>query len=70
LLNVLGSSRFAQIGDPRRVAGEFGNSATVVRRHYLELVTASGAQSWFGATPSAMANNADIRAHPGQYNGT
>ena len=37
------SYRFAQIGDAGRVAGELGNSAAVVHRHYKELVKPSDA---------------------------
>jgi integrase len=50
------SSRFAQIGDAGRVAGELGNSAAVVHRHYRELVTASDAAAWFAVKPEAPAN--------------
>ena len=50
------SYRFAQIGDAGRVAGELGNSAAVVHRHYRELVTASDAQAWFAIMPTAPAN--------------
>jgi hypothetical protein len=46
------SYRFAQIGDAGRVAGELGNSAVVVHRHYRELVTPSDAQAWFAVMPS------------------
>jgi hypothetical protein len=63
------SYRVAQMGDAGRVAGQLGNSATVVHRHYRELVTASNAQAWFAVMPSAPANDGAIGAHPGQHNG-
>jgi integrase len=50
------SYRFAQIGDAGRVAGELGNSAAVVHRHYRELVKQSDAEAWFAVKPSAPAN--------------
>lgn len=50
------SYRFAQIGDAGRVAGELGNSAAVVHRHYRELVKPSEAEKWFAVKPEAPAN--------------
>ena len=47
------SYRFAECGDAGRVAGELGNSAAVVHRHYRELVTQAAAQNWFAVVPSA-----------------
>ena len=44
------SYRFAQTGDAGRVAGELGNSAAVVHRHYRELVKPTDAQRWFAVT--------------------
>jgi integrase len=46
------SYRFAQIGDAGRVAGELGNSAAMVHRHYRELVTATEAKQWFEIRPN------------------
>ncbi len=48
--------RFAQIGDAGRVAGELGNSAAVVHRHYRELVKPAEAERWFNVKPQAAAN--------------
>jgi len=50
------SYRFAQIGDAGRVAGELGNSAAVVHRHYRELVKPADAVKWFSVKPEAPAN--------------
>ena len=50
------SYRFAQIGDAGRVAGELGNSAAVVHKHYRELVRPDAAAAWFAVTPEAPAN--------------
>jgi integrase len=50
------SYRFAQTGDAGRVAGELGNSAAVVHRHYRELVTAADAEKWFNVKPETPAN--------------
>ncbi len=45
------SYRFAQIGDAGRVAGELGNSAAVVHRHYREIVKPADAERWFALRP-------------------
>jgi integrase len=50
------SYRFAQIGDAGRVAGELGNSAAVVHKHYRELVKLADAQRWFAVKPEGPAN--------------
>lgn len=50
------SYRFAQIGDAGRVAGECGNSAAVVHKHYRELVTLDDAKRWFDVRPEAPDN--------------
>lgn len=50
------SYRFAEIGDAGRVAGELGNSAAVVHRHYRELVKPADAKRWFSVTPEVSAN--------------
>jgi integrase len=50
------SYRFAQIGDAGRVAGELGNSAAVVHKHYRELVKPADAIKWFNVMPEAPAN--------------
>jgi len=50
------SYRFAQTGDAGRVAGELGNSATVIHRHYRELVKPVDAERWFSVKPEAPAN--------------
>ncbi len=50
------SYRFAQIGDAGRVAGELGNSAAIVHRHYRELVNQTEAKAWFAVKPEGPAN--------------
>lgn len=50
------SYRFAVTGDAGRVAGELGNSAAVVHRHYRELVKPADAKRWFAVAPNAEAN--------------
>ena len=50
------SYRFALTGDAGRVAGELGNSAAVVHRHYRELVKPAAAERWFAVTPATKAN--------------
>jgi integrase len=50
------SYRFAQTGDAGRVAGELGNSAAVVHRHYRELVKPADAERWFGVKPEMPSN--------------
>ena len=50
------SYRFAQIGDAGRVAGELGNSAAVVHKHYRQLVTPADAERWFNVKPETPGN--------------
>ncbi len=50
------SYRFAQTASAGRVAGELGNSAAVVHRHYRELVKPADAERWFAVKPDAEAN--------------
>jgi integrase len=50
------SYRFAQTGDAGRVAGECGNSAAVIHKHYRELVKPADAERWFNVRPDAPAN--------------
>jgi integrase len=50
------SYRFAQTGDAGRVAGELGNSATVVHKHYRELVKPADAEKWFAVKPESPPN--------------
>lgn len=50
------SYRFAQTGDAGRVAGECGNSAAVIHRHYRELVKPADAERWFSVKPERPAN--------------
>jgi hypothetical protein len=38
------------------VAGELGNSAAVVHKHYRELVKPADAERWFAVKPDAAAN--------------
>ncbi len=51
------SYRFAQTTDAGRVAGELGNSAAIVHRHYRELVRSADADSWFAVKPEGAAVN-------------
>jgi site-specific recombinase XerD len=51
------SYRFAQTADAGRVAGELGNSAAVVHRHYRELVKPAEAERWFAVLPSGAPAN-------------
>jgi len=50
------SYRFALTNDAGRVAGELGNSAAVVHRHYRELVKPADAARWFSIAPEQPAN--------------
>jgi integrase len=50
------SYRFALTNDAGRVAGELGNSAAVVHKHYRELVKLADAQRWFAVKPEGPAN--------------
>jgi len=50
------SYRFALTNDAGRVAGECGNSAAVIHRHYRELVKPEAAQRWFNVKPESPAN--------------
>lgn len=50
------SYRCAQLGDTGRVAGELGNSKSVVDRHYRELVRPVDAEKWFSIRPEAPEN--------------
>ncbi|MBI4326202.1 MAG: tyrosine-type recombinase/integrase [Chloroflexi bacterium] len=50
------SYRFALTGDAGRVAGECGNSASVIHRHCRELVKPADAQRWFGVKPDSPVN--------------
>ena len=50
------SYRFALTGDAGRVAGGCGNSASVIHRHYRELVKPADAERWFGVKPESPAN--------------
>lgn len=51
------SYRFADTGDAGRVAGELGNSAAVVHKHYRELVKPADAVKWFAIRPARPAEN-------------
>jgi integrase len=50
------SYRFALTNDAGRVAGELGNTASVVHRHYRELVKPYEARSWFNVKPQTSDN--------------
>jgi integrase len=56
LRHSFASYRFAQLGDAGRVAGELGNSAAVVHRHYRELVKPDDAAKWFAIKPDSAEN--------------
>lgn len=56
LRHSFASYRFAQTGDAGRVAGECGNSAAVIHRHYRELVTPAAAAKWFALKLAAPRN--------------
>ena len=62
LRHSFASYRFAQTGDAGRVAGELGNSAVVVHRHYRELVTPADAEKWFNVKPDTPDNVLPIPA--------
>jgi integrase len=68
LRHSFASYRFAETGDAGRVAGELGNSAAIVHRHYRELVKPADAKTWFNVKPEAPANvttmtmNAQLRS--------
>ena len=49
------SYMFALSNDAGRVAGFLGNSASVVHKHYRELVRPQDAQRWFNVKPAANA---------------
>ena len=51
------SYRFAQTADAGRVAGECGNSAAVIHKHYRELVKPADAEKWFAVKPERAAAN-------------
>ena len=51
------SYRFSQTADAGRVAGELGNSAAVVHKHYRELVKPDAAAKWFALKPATMPAN-------------
>jgi integrase len=56
------SYRFAITNDAGRVAGELGNSASVIHRHYRELVKLADAQRWFAVKPEGPANVVTLTA--------
>jgi integrase len=60
------SYRFALTNDAGRVAGECGNSAAVIHRHYRELVIKSDAEKWFNIQPSRAANVIPLAAGSGK----
>jgi integrase len=58
------SYRFAKIGDAGRVAGELGNSASVVHKHYRELVKPAEAVKWFMVSPPDGQVNVPLKKRP------
>ncbi len=59
------SYRFALTNDAGRVAGECGNSAAVIHRHYRELVKLADAERWFSVKPDGEAANVVTLAREG-----
>lgn len=55
------SYRFSITGDAGRVAGECGNSASVVHKHYRELVKPADALQFFGVLPEGKAAPATMK---------
>jgi len=53
LRHSFASYRLANIKDAAQVAHEMGNSASMVHRHYKELVTEETAREWFNIMPEA-----------------
>jgi integrase len=51
------SYRFAATSDAGKVAGELGNSAAMVHRHYRELVKPAAAERWFNVKPAESPAN-------------
>lgn len=56
------SYRFALTNDAGRVAGECGNSAGVIHKHYRELVRPVDAQRWFNVKPESPDNIVTLAA--------
>ena len=56
LRHSFASYRLATIGDAGRVAGELGNSASIVHRHYKEWVKPADAEGWFAVKPASAEN--------------
>ena len=50
------SYRLASVKNEAQVAYELGNSATVIHRHYKELVSENEARSWFSIMPVTATN--------------
>ena len=50
------SYRFALTNDAGRVAGELGNTAAIVHRHYRELVNPCEGKKWFAVKPEEASN--------------
>ena len=50
------SYSIALCNDAGRVAGELGNSAAVVHKHYRELVKPADAKQWFTVKPGTATN--------------
>jgi integrase len=50
------SYRFAETTDAGKVAGEMGNSAAMIFKHYRELVKPAEAKAWFSIKPEAPSN--------------
>lgn len=51
------SYRFAQTSDAGKVAGELGNTASVIHKHYRALVSTKEAEKWFSIRPDSSVKN-------------
>lgn len=56
------SYRLAVLGDAGRVAGEAGNSAAVVHKHYKAVTSAKAGAAWFSVSPVRPHNVATLPA--------
>lgn len=56
LRHSFASYSFSLCHDAGRIAGYLGNSASVVHRHYRELVSPTDAQRWFSVKPETAVN--------------
>ena len=62
LRHSFASYRLADVQNAAQVALEMGNSASVVFRHYRELVKPADAVKWFNVRPETPANVTSLAA--------